>query len=117
VEEREQYSKVLYGHLIKTMSTVGVEREKIADACRRHGIVFAGLFGSEARREASEQSDVDLLVRFGERKSLLDLVRIEREIGEELGRAVDLITESAVNDHLRDRIYDEMEVLLEEIEG
>jgi len=96
------------------MRGVEVERDKIAEACRRHGIVFAGLFGSEARREASEQSDIDLIVRFGERKSLLDLVRIEREIGEKLGRSVDLVTENAVSDHFRDRILQEMEVLVDD---
>jgi len=46
-----------------------------------------------ARGEETEESDVDLLVRFARPKSLLDLVRIEREFSEALGRKVDLLTE------------------------
>jgi len=96
------------------MQKTSVDRTELTRLCRHHGIVFTGLFGSEARDEAGEESDVDLLVRFGERKTLLDLVRVEREIGEALGRPVDLVTENALSQHLADRVMDDLIVLLDD---
>ncbi|MDY7040081.1 MAG: nucleotidyltransferase domain-containing protein [Chloroflexota bacterium] len=58
------------------------------------------------------QSDVDLLVRFSKRKSLLALVRLERELSTALGRKVDLLTEAAISPYLRDRIKREVKVIL-----
>ena len=75
------------------MSTSLLDKAKLARLCWEHGVVFAGLFGSQARGEASPDSDVDVLVRFDERRSLIDQARVEREIGEAMGRSVDLVTE------------------------
>ena len=75
------------------MSTSLLDKAKLARLCWKHGVVFAGLFGSQARGEASPGSDVDVLVRFDERRSLIDQARVEREIGEAMGRSVDLVTE------------------------
>jgi predicted nucleotidyltransferase len=76
--------------------------------------VFAGLFGSQARREASSESDVDLLVRFEGRQSLIDLARVEREIGEVIGQSVDLVTENALSPYLRDRVMADLEVIVDD---
>ena len=96
------------------MQTVTLDQQKIIEACRRHGVSFLGVFGSFARKEAAPESDLDLLVRFAERKSLLDLVRIEREVSEALGRKVDLLTEASISPHLRERILNETLVLYDE---
>jgi len=61
----------------KSTSTDRIDRGYLAQLCRERGIVFAGLFGSQARGEATNDSDVDLLVRFDGRRSLIDLVRID----------------------------------------
>lgn len=87
------------------------DREQIIDMCQRHEIVYAGVFGSFARGTAERESDLDLVVRFSGRKSLLDLVRIEREMSEALGRKVDLLTEAAISPHLREHIKEETVVL------
>jgi predicted nucleotidyltransferase len=81
-----------------------INHEQVADICARNDIAFLGLFGSFARGEAARRSDIDLLVRFRHPKSLLEIVRIERELAKRLGRKVDLITEDAVSPYLRDRI-------------
>jgi uncharacterized protein len=54
-----------------------------------------------------------LLVRFNRRKSLLALVRLERELTAALGRKVDLLTEASVSPYLRERIFSELRVLYE----
>ena len=96
------------------MSTSLLDKTKLARLCREHGVVFAGLFGSRARGEASPNSDVDVLVRFDERRSLIDQARVEREIGEAMGRSVDLVTENALSPHLRDQVEADLEVLVDD---
>jgi predicted nucleotidyltransferase len=98
----------------ESTSTYRVDRNELAQLCREHGIVFAGLFGSQAREEASSASDVDLLVRFEERQSLIDLARIEREIEEAIGQSVDLVTENALSPYLRDRVTVDLEVIVDD---
>jgi predicted nucleotidyltransferase len=96
------------------MSTSLLDKTKLARLCREHGVVFAGLFGSRAQGEASPDSDVDVLVRFDERRSLIDQARVEREIGEAMGRSVDLVTENALSPHLRDQVEADLEVLVDD---
>lgn len=91
-----------------------LDTSRLADECRKHGVVYAGLFGSQARDEATPESDVDVLVRFGDRRSLLDLVRIERRIEEVIGVSVDLVTENALSPHLRDRVLEDLEVIVDD---
>ena len=93
--------------------TVPFDTDKLTEICRRNDVAMIGVFGSMARGEASEQSDVDLLVRFSKRKSLLALVRLERELSTALGRKVDLLTEAAISPYLRDRIKREVKVIYE----
>jgi hypothetical protein len=72
---------------------------------------MVGLFGSTARGEATKSSDVDLLVRLSKPKSLLSLVKLERNLSEALGRKVDLVTEAAISPYLKDRVFEELEVI------
>ena len=72
-----------------------------------------GIFGSYARNESDSDSDLDILVSFADRKSLLDLVRIERELSELIGIKVDLLTENAVSPLIKKRIKQEEQVIYE----
>jgi predicted nucleotidyltransferase len=87
------------------------DTKKLQEICRYNDVAMVGVFGSMARGEATEQSDIDLLVRFSKRKSLLELVRLEREVTIALGRKVDLLTESAISPYLRDRVRRELRVI------
>jgi len=69
------------------------------------------VFGSYVRDEEKPGSDIDILVEFSERKSLLELVRIERELSEFLGIKVDLLTEKSISPYLIDTIRGQMEVI------
>jgi len=86
---------------------------QLVEICRQNDVDMVGVFGSVARGDASEQSDIDLLVRFSKRKSLLAMVRLERELSAALGRKVDLLTEAAISPYLRDRILREVQVIYE----
>jgi len=93
------------------MEALPFDTKKLEEICRRNDISMAGVFGSMARGEATEHSDIDLLVRFSKRKSLLEMVRLEREVSAALGRKVDLLTESAISPYLRDRVKRELRVV------
>ena len=79
--------------------------------CEKNGITFLGVFGSIARGEDNEQSDIDLLISFAGEKSLLDLVRIEREFTQAVGMEVDLLTKSSLSKYLRKQIESEIRVI------
>jgi len=87
---------------------------KLIEICRQNDVTKIGVFGSVVRGEATDQSDIDLLVYFSKRKSLLALVALERQLSTALGRKVDLLTEAAISSYLRDRIKRELQVIYEE---
>ncbi|MBI4558272.1 MAG: nucleotidyltransferase family protein [Candidatus Hydrogenedentes bacterium] len=66
------------------------------------------LFGSAARNEASESSDIDLLVEFRQPVGLFTFYRVQEYLEDLLGTPrVDLVLRRAVIDELKDRIYGE----------
>ncbi|MCW3130542.1 MAG: nucleotidyltransferase family protein [Methanophagales archaeon] len=85
--------------------------KKVVSILVRHRVKKIAIFGSYARDEAKPESDVDILVEFSERKSLLDLVGIEQELSEALGVKADLLTEKSISPYLIDRIKSEMKVI------
>jgi len=72
-----------------------------------HGVRSVRLFGSAARGRARPGSDLDLLVRMEEDRSLLDLIAFQQDLEESLGRKVDVISEGGINPYLKERILNE----------
>jgi hypothetical protein len=70
---------------------------------RAAGVVRISLFGSTVRGEQRPDSDVDLLAAFdsSRRLSLLDVVGIERQISDVLGRPVELVEEGTLKPRVR----------------
>jgi predicted nucleotidyltransferase len=64
----------------------------IAALARAHCVRSVRLFGSVARGEDGPDSDVDLLVEIEPGRSLLDLIGLENDLSEALGRKVDAVT-------------------------
>ena len=79
--------------VILTQLTTRVE-VRVDDICEKYGISYLGLFGSMARGEAREDSDVDLLVKFNDSANigLFELDRVQRDLEMRFGRKVDLVT-------------------------
>ncbi len=90
-----------------------IDTKTIIRICREHDVSRIGVFGSLARGEARENSDIDLLVEFSKRKSLLAMVALERQLSTTLGRKIDLLTEAAISPGLRDRIRQETRTIYE----
>lgn len=74
--------------------------------CRRHGINRLAVFGSVLGDDFGEESDVDVLVEFlpGREPGLLHLASMELELGEVLGREVELRTYEDLSRYFRDRV-------------
>ncbi|MBI2864237.1 MAG: nucleotidyltransferase family protein [Chloroflexi bacterium] len=79
---------------------------------KRHGVIQAAVFGSFSRGEATEESDLDLLVTLPDTKSLLDLVRLELDLQDALGRKVDVLTYRALHRRIRDQVLREQVSIL-----
>ncbi|HPJ60227.1 MAG TPA: nucleotidyltransferase family protein [Bacteroidales bacterium] len=87
---------------------------KIISYLSQYGPERIGIFGSFARHEENDDSDIDILVKFKETISLLDLVRIHRELSALLGKKVDLVTEQALkNNRIRKSIYNDLRIIFE----
>ncbi len=95
------------------MKELDFDTTKLIDICGKNDATMIGIFGSMARGQGTPQSDIDVLVRFSKRKSLLNLVRLERELSTALGRKVELLTEAAISPYLRDRIKRDLRVIYE----
>jgi predicted nucleotidyltransferase len=71
-----------------------------------------GVFGSYARGENRPNSDIDILIDLQSKISLLQLVRMERELSELIGVKVDLLTSGALkNQKLRDYINKDLQII------
>ena len=88
-------------------------RDRLIEICRQNDVARIGVLGSIARAEFNEQSDIDLLIEFSKRKSLLAFVALQRQISTALGRKVDLLTEAAISPYLRDRIKRDLRIIYE----
>ena len=82
-------------------------RADILDCARRHGARNVRLFGSVARGEAAEGSDVDFLVDAGEKTSAWFPAGLIDELEALLERRVDVVTEDSLHWLLRRRILRE----------
>ncbi len=74
---------------------------------RRHGASDVRIFGSVARGDATEASDVDLIVRFDPERSLFDHGSLIDDLEELLGVEVDVISEGGMRDRFRANISKE----------
>ena len=94
------------------MLAVDVDRERLREVCERYGVASLDVFGSVARGDAGEGSDVDLLyvlkpgTRLGFR--IFDL---EDELAALFNRRVDLVARKSINNYLREQVLSEAQPL------
>ncbi len=95
VEEKIKYSK-----------------EELREFCIRNHIKKLSFFGSVLTDQFTDESDVDMLVEFEEKKKpgLLGLVGMEIELTEMLGRKVDLRTPEELSRHFRNDVIREAQI-------
>ena len=82
-------------------------RNEILHLASVHGATNIRVFGSVARGEADERSDVDFLVDMGSGRSLLDLGGLLEDLRALLSLPVDVVTERGLKARIRDRVLRE----------
>ncbi len=97
------------------MNLALAEKEKIIEICKRNDISYCALFGSFARGEATEESDVDLLVRFSKPIGWA-FYGIAEDLQDVLGKKVDLATENMLNKYIRENVMNDLQVIYEKTE-
>jgi uncharacterized protein len=82
-------------------------RLEILRLAAQYGARNIRIFGSVARGEADEHSDVDFLVEMEPGRSLFDMGGLLMDLRELLGREVDVVTERGLKERIRDRVLRE----------
>ncbi|MGG6270477.1 nucleotidyltransferase family protein [Leptolyngbya sp. AN03gr2] len=83
------------------------KRDEILAIAQKHGAYNVRVFGSVARGEADDQSDVDFLVEMGKNRSSWFPVGLIQDLEDLLGREVDVATEKMLHERIRDRVLKE----------
>jgi predicted nucleotidyltransferase len=82
-------------------------KTRILPVLQHHDVIHAAIFGSFARGEEGEDSDLDILVELKKGKSLLDLVALKLELEEVLRREIDVVTYNSLHPRMRERVLGE----------
>jgi len=95
----------------KTNKDIEKIKKVVVPILKKHNVKKAGIFGSYARGEQSEESDVDILIEI-EGISLLDFVGIKLDLEEAVGKKVDLVEYRAIKPLIKEYILeDEVKIL------
>jgi predicted nucleotidyltransferase len=84
-------------------------KEQIQPLLEKHGIHYAGVYGSVARGEESPQSDIDLLVTLSAPMSLFTFAGIQLALQDILKRPVDLVSSSAIKENIKKYIINDLQ--------
>lgn len=73
------------------------------------------LFGSYARGEENKESDIDVLIEFkpDTKIGLFKFVRLQRFLGESMGKKVDLLTPESISKFFKEKVVNEAEIIYE----
>ena len=74
---------------------------------KKAGVSRSFIFGSYARKEPREGSDLDLIVEFSGRKGLLDLIALKLELEKKTGIEVDVLTPDSIHPKIKNLIQKE----------
>jgi predicted nucleotidyltransferase len=85
--------------------------EAIVNYLKQNQVKEIGLFGSFARNEMKESSDIDVLVEYKRGTTLLDIVRMKQELNNIIGRKVDLVSKNAVRSSVMNYIKNDLQVV------
>ncbi len=82
-------------------------RREILEIAARYGARNVRVFGSVARGQADESSDIDFVVEMERGRTLFDLGGLQAELATTLGHPVDVVTEKGLKPRIRGRILRE----------
>lgn len=86
-----------------TGQRVAAHRDQVREVLRRHGVTDPEIFGSAARGDDHEGSDVDILIDVPPGTSIIDIIGIQHELEDLLGVHVDLVPRRGLRERVRVR--------------
>lgn len=84
---------------------------ELQELCRENGVARLSVFGSTARNEATEQSDLDLLISFSKRIGLWEFIAFEDKLAEATKQKVDLVMEGSLKGRRGESIRRDLKVI------
>ncbi len=85
---------------------------RLTELLRTFPLKRAALFGSFARNEADDNSDIDILIEPKSGFTLFDMLRMEETLREKLNRKIDLVEFSAIKPSIRERVLEQAVTLI-----
>ena len=82
--------------------------QSLPDIIQQYNVDSIGIFGSYARSEETQESDIDLLVNFKKKPGLLKNIALENYLSDLLGLKVDLVMQSALKPQISKQILSEV---------
>ena len=92
---------------MKIEELLKVHREQILEIARKHGAYNLRVFGSVARGEANEQSDLDFLVEVGAVHSAWFPAGLVADLEDLLGVPVDVVTKDGLHWYIKEKVLEE----------
>ena len=89
------------------ISQIEKYKDLMLEILKKHDVKRASLFGSIVREEITDESDIDILIEFKGKKSLLDLAGLKIALEEALKCKVDVLTYDSIHPLLKDQILAE----------
>jgi predicted nucleotidyltransferase len=104
---RTSKNPLLYNKAVKIEELLKTKREQILEICQKHGVSDLRVFGSLARGEGTEQSDVDFLVDVGPVHSPWFPAGLVADLEDLLGVPVDVVTRDSLHWFIKDKVLEE----------
>lgn len=92
---------------MKPSEVLEKHKAEIREIIKSHRATNPRVFGSVARGEDAEESDIDIMVDVGPKMTLFDLGAIKYKISELLGVKVDVITADTIPEEYKNKIFSE----------
>lgn len=90
------------------------QKDVIIEVLQPYNPKMIGIFGSFARNENHQHSDLDILVEFRDTVNLLDIIGAEIKLSELLNMKVDLVTKKAISSRLEPHIEKDLQKIFHE---
>lgn len=83
----------------------------IVDYLKQYKVIEIGIFGSFARNEMTDNSDIDVLVEYSRGTTILDIVKMKEELYQLIGRKIDLVSKRAVRKSIMMHIQNDLQTI------
>ena len=87
--------------------------KQIVPILKRKGVLKASIYGSFARGDSKKNSDIDILVKLKNNKTLFDLVELKMTLEKKLNKKVDVLTYKSIHPSLKKIILQEQKIIYE----